>query len=319
MRSDRNLYSKNLIESQDEIAEMKRKFKIMNHQIEQLKEEIGQGPGVREGAHRAHEGREGEGSAEERADAEAAQVFTSEAAMKNFEAERAKLDRIIDDADRERFRQKTECASVSTQLRRRGEAAPASPAARRETGARTDDIVINERDILGTQLIRRNDELALLYEKMKTQQRTISKVFGASKATARAPSRARLAKPQRPPPQGELAYRERLEDLRVLRLKASALRRELHIAKSQTHNLSSLREEVYRLQLEARARVEPAWRARRAPALARRARVRETHSRPSRPAADAGAHQGQGVVRGARESEQQAPLAQARGLRPRDL
>ena len=40
MRSDRNLYSKSLIESQDEIAEMKRKFKIMNHQIEQLKEEI---------------------------------------------------------------------------------------------------------------------------------------------------------------------------------------------------------------------------------------------------------------------------------------
>ena len=37
VRSDRNLYSKNLIESQDEIAEMKRKFKIMNHQIEQLK------------------------------------------------------------------------------------------------------------------------------------------------------------------------------------------------------------------------------------------------------------------------------------------
>ena len=40
VRSDRNQYSKNLIESQDEIAEMKRKFKIMNHQIEQLKEEI---------------------------------------------------------------------------------------------------------------------------------------------------------------------------------------------------------------------------------------------------------------------------------------
>ena len=40
VRSDRNLYSKNLIESQDEIAEMKRKFKIMSHQIEQLKEEI---------------------------------------------------------------------------------------------------------------------------------------------------------------------------------------------------------------------------------------------------------------------------------------
>ena len=35
VRSDRNLYSKNLIETQDEIQEMQRKFKIMNHQIEQ--------------------------------------------------------------------------------------------------------------------------------------------------------------------------------------------------------------------------------------------------------------------------------------------
>merc|ERR1719440_1133235 len=38
--TDRNLYSKNLIESNEEIAEMRRKFKIMYHQIEQLKEEI---------------------------------------------------------------------------------------------------------------------------------------------------------------------------------------------------------------------------------------------------------------------------------------
>merc|ERR1711870_183479 len=42
VRTDRNLYSKNLVESQDEIAEMKRKFKIMHHQIEQLKEDIKQ-------------------------------------------------------------------------------------------------------------------------------------------------------------------------------------------------------------------------------------------------------------------------------------
>lgn len=36
VRSDRNGYSRALIESQDEISEMKRKFKIMFHQIEQL-------------------------------------------------------------------------------------------------------------------------------------------------------------------------------------------------------------------------------------------------------------------------------------------
>lgn len=40
VRSDRNLYSKNLTETQEEISEIKRKYRIVNHQITQLKEEI---------------------------------------------------------------------------------------------------------------------------------------------------------------------------------------------------------------------------------------------------------------------------------------
>jgi len=36
-------------------------------------------------------------------------------------------------------------------------------------------MVINERDILGTQLIKRNEELALLYEKIKIQKSTLKK------------------------------------------------------------------------------------------------------------------------------------------------
>lgn len=40
VRSDRNLYSQKLTETQDEIAEIKRRYKIVNHQISQLKEEI---------------------------------------------------------------------------------------------------------------------------------------------------------------------------------------------------------------------------------------------------------------------------------------
>lgn len=38
VRSDRNTYSKNLSETEDEIAEIKRRYKIVNHQINQLKE-----------------------------------------------------------------------------------------------------------------------------------------------------------------------------------------------------------------------------------------------------------------------------------------
>ena len=60
--------------------------------------------------------------------------------------------------------------------------------------------VIAERDILGTQLVRRNDELALLYEKLKIQQSILNK--------------------------GESQYSQRLEDIRVLKLEIRKLRRE---------------------------------------------------------------------------------------------
>ena len=42
VRAERNLFGKQHVESQDEIAEMKRKHNIMTHQIDQLKEEIKQ-------------------------------------------------------------------------------------------------------------------------------------------------------------------------------------------------------------------------------------------------------------------------------------
>lgn len=61
-------------------------------------------------------------------------------------AELERLNHIVAEADVERLRQKKEF-----------------------------EVVMNERDILGTQLIRRNDELALLYEKVKIQQSTLGK------------------------------------------------------------------------------------------------------------------------------------------------
>ena len=196
VRSDRNLYSKSLIESQDEIAEMKRKFKIMNHQIEQLKEEIQAKDQayVKERIEHTRSDKEKETLKNELMRLKK-QVAAAETSMKNYQAEVDKLNHIISEADAERFRQQREY-----------------------------DVAINERDILGTQLIRRNDELALLYEKIKIQRGAIS--------------------------QGEVAYRDRLEDLRVLRLKENTLRRELHIQRSQASQMEGLRQEVYTLQRE---------------------------------------------------------------------
>ena len=58
--------------------------------------------------------------------------------------------------------------------------------------------MVKERDTIGSQFIRRNDEVTLLYEKMKIMEMTLHK--------------------------GELQYKERLEDMRILKLEIRRLR-----------------------------------------------------------------------------------------------
>jgi len=52
--------------------------------------------------------------------------------------------------------------------------------------------IMNERDILGAQLVRKNNELSLLYEKLNILQHTLH--------------------------EGEAQYDQRLEDIRLLKL-----------------------------------------------------------------------------------------------------
>lgn len=55
--------------------------------------------------------------------------------------------------------------------------------------------MISERDILGTQLVRRNDELALLYEKIKIQQSTLNKGNGCFCCSFACPVHRQCLKP----------------------------------------------------------------------------------------------------------------------------
>merc|ERR1712032_1762288 len=171
VRSDRNLYSKNLIESQDEIAEMKRKFKIMNHQIEQLKEEIQQKDHalVKEHFDRQKVEKQREQLKNELGKLRKLKT-KAESTIEKQHAEIGKLTSIIQKLEDDTIQQHKEY-----------------------------DQVINERDILGTQLIRRNDELALLYEKLKIQQSTLNK--------------------------GEAQYNDRTQDIRLMKLQIQDLTR----------------------------------------------------------------------------------------------
>ncbi|CAF2068999.1 unnamed protein product [Rotaria magnacalcarata] len=173
VRSDRNLYSKNLIESQDEISEMKRKLKIMNHQIDQLKEEI--------------QGKEQELLKKE--------AIKKEEAYANQQSEFERLNKQLSEANDERKKQMKQLQQV-----------------------------IAERDVLGTQLVRRNDELALLYEKLKIQQSTLNK--------------------------GELQYKARLEDLRILKLELKKIRHEKGTLQDKVSNTDDLKREVFHVQRE---------------------------------------------------------------------
>ena len=147
VRSDRNLYSKNLIEAQDQVAELKRKFKIASHQISQLKDEI------------------------ETKD-QALQTETHEKAQQAKKIDKIKSEKQMwhekyTEAEKLRQQQNNEISKLTYIIKEAYDEI--------EKLKKDYQNVINERDILGTQLIRRNDELALLYEKIKILMNTLAR------------------------------------------------------------------------------------------------------------------------------------------------
>ena len=78
--------------------------------------------------------------------------------------------------------------------------------------------MINERDILGAQLIRRNDEIGLLQEKLKIQHSTLTR--------------------------GEEQYSARVHDVQVLRLKIRDMQREVAVASGGAQLSDDLRRDL---------------------------------------------------------------------------
>ena len=194
VRTDRNHYSKHLIESQDEIAEMRKKFKIMDHQIEQLKEEI---------------------AAKDQALVKEHFDFQRADKLREHKENELGRNQQLLKANADLIQQQdVEIRRLASTIRRMDDEALAQ---RKEY-----DQVINERDILGTQLIRRNDELALLYEKLRVQE-------SALKA-------------------GETQYSARIEDLRVMKVKIKDLARELQLSSGNGPLVEDLRRQLLQLQ-----------------------------------------------------------------------
>ncbi len=194
VRTERSTFSKNLIEAQDEMAEMKRKLKIMNHQVEQLKEEVTSKESSMVKERAAFEEVE-QHKTKLKADLDKLKVQYEkhQKFIQNQQAESEKLKHIVAEAEAEQARLRKELETV-----------------------------ISERDILSTQLVRRNDELALVYEKIRIQQSTLNK--------------------------GELQYQSRLDDIRLLKAELKRLAREKTVLSKTVSNVDEVKVDLHRAQ-----------------------------------------------------------------------
>ncbi|XP_034034786.1 cilia- and flagella-associated protein 58 [Thalassophryne amazonica] len=194
--SERNLYSKNLIETQEEIAEMKRKIKTLNNTVNRLRDEITGKEQAIAKDHQEHKRLEKDNEAlKAELQLIKQQVEETKQRVDNQKAEQQKLQKVIANADAKQIRQKTLL-----------------------------DQVIRERDNLCKQLLRRNDERALLYEKIRIQQSILSK--------------------------GYFHYNQRMEDIHLLKLEIRKLQCKKSIMDKNMTNTEDLKQELFHLQRE---------------------------------------------------------------------
>lgn len=194
--SDRNYYSKCLTETQEEIAEIKRKYRIVMHQISQYKEEITvkEAALVNEYIDVNNLTKVCDGLKKQNVNLSDT-IDTKEVEMKNLKDQIMKLQFII-----------KESGSQKTKLKEQFE------------------MIVSERDILGTQLIRRNEELELLYEKIKIQQSTLKK--------------------------GEVQYQDKLSMIENLKETIAELMKALKGFKIQVQSVPDLKRDVHSLYKE---------------------------------------------------------------------
>ena len=196
IRGERNIFCQNLNESQDEISELKRKFKIMSHQISQYKEEVS----IKDkGLIKQH-----------------FEMKELKEQLKSLDKQRLKKDEIIMQCNKLLNQQNNEIKLLRRQL------IEAHNKSLFEKKIFND--IISERDILGSQLIRRNDELALIYDKLRIMTNRIEK--------------------------GEKSYNDLLDNIKNLTIKNKNMKRQLDIKKNEVAQIFSLKSEIHYLQRE---------------------------------------------------------------------
>lgn len=196
MRAERNQKSKELISAQAKIADVKREYKTKTYAIERLQEEL----------------------------------HAKDVTIANERFEHQKLDK-----DRESLRRQND--KLNATLRETQEelkhtqdetkSLQSSLASLNESRAIQNkqlDAIKRDRDVLNTQLVQRNKECALLYEKVKIQQKILN--------------------------QGQTEYRERIREIKMLKLRLTSNMQELASLREAAANIDALKHEIQTLNRE---------------------------------------------------------------------
>ncbi|KAM9789003.1 LOW QUALITY PROTEIN: cilia- and flagella-associated protein 58-like [Neosynchiropus ocellatus] len=196
--SERNRYSKNIIECQAEIADLKRRIGTMNNQVTGLKDQLAGKELAQVRDQQEHKRLEKDIEAlKGEVQVTKLQLLETKHRVERQKVEQQNLQKIIADGDTELFRLKKQLEHV-----------------------------VSERDGLGLQLLRRNDERALLYEKIKTQQSLIST--------------------------GSFHYSQRVDDIRLLKREISKLNHKKNSLEKNLPLMECMRRELFSLQKELR-------------------------------------------------------------------
>ena len=190
MRADRNLYSKNLVEAQDEISELRRQFRVMSHVVDQLKQEIQSKDDSLVEVHLKNKQSQKE----------------KENLQQTLEKEKQKL--------REALLLQQQAATDIANLNN----IIAENEAEHTKLDKDKQKIVSQRDILANQLIRRNDELALVNEKLKIYAGTLQK--------------------------GERQYAQRIDEIKALRTALASMRRKAVQIQKRANAVNPFKSEI---------------------------------------------------------------------------
>ncbi|CAM44279.2 conserved hypothetical protein [Leishmania braziliensis MHOM/BR/75/M2904] len=198
MRAERNQLSRRLVDAQDEIVEYRQRVKVVDHQVHQFKEEL----------------------------ALKARKYQSDKAQHKISKERLlKARQLVNDSTASFDATKEEGERVGQEIKQLLKVVQECD--KNLSGQQRELLKMSsERDTFAAQLIRRNDELGLLYQQLHLLQTTVN--------------------------EGEAAYRDRLDDLRLLHLKLREIQHQSMLAQVRGCDVSATKERLRAKQNEVR-------------------------------------------------------------------